>query len=59
MGSKPFWQSKTFYLNLALIVTLVVAEGTNLGIPVKYIAFGGALANIINRFFTDKSVTLS
>ena len=59
---KPFWQSKTFIVNLiaAVVACLLALQGTNLimGNPqlVAWIGAALAAANIVLRFLTVEPV---
>ena len=54
---KPIWQSKTFWLNLLGGAVMLLPHFAEL-LPPQYAAIALAAANILNRFFTKKEVTL-
>ncbi len=62
METKPFWQSKTFWINvIAIVATITGTFGLDLGLdPETQATVAGviiAIVNIILRlFFTDKAI---
>jgi hypothetical protein len=50
---KPFWKSRTVWLNVAAAVLATVSEWNN---PVQ-VAQALALANVVIRFFTTQPVS--
>ena len=57
---KPFWQSKTFWLNV-IAISILIADYlfTNQIIPAEWGVLILGILNIINRFFTSQPVTTS
>lgn len=52
--SKPIYQSKTFYFNLAMLaVTVAGALPPKYGVPIA------SVGNILLRFLTDSPVTVT
>lgn len=55
---KPFWQSKTFWLNVIAIAILVGDYlFTNQIIPAEWGVLVLGILNIINRFFTSQPLS--
>ena len=52
---KPFWKSRTIWMNVAAAVLATVSEWNN---PVQ-VAQALALANVVIRFFTTQPVSSS
>ena len=52
---KPFWKSRTVWMNVAAAVLATVSEWDN---PVQ-VAQALALANVVIRFFTTQPVSSS
>jgi|TARA_R110002020_G_scaffold28193_4_gene90190 hypothetical protein len=52
---KPFWKSRTVWMNVAAAVLATVSEWNN---PVQ-VAQALALANVVIRFFTTQPVSSS
>ena len=68
MDPKPFWQSKTFWFNLLLLVVAVANKfgfGDYVPTPAHQMLIDSsavilaALINIVFRFITDQGVSLS
>lgn len=60
MTTKPFWESMTFWLNIAGLITLVLQYMLNTAlIPLQYQEAALAILNIVNRFNTVGKVTLT
>lgn len=62
VDTKPFWQSKTFWVNvIAIIASITVAFGVDLGLdPETQVAVVGAIMGVINiglRFVTTKAIS--
>jgi hypothetical protein len=55
--AKPFYQSKTFWINVVALVGMIVGS-TKLVDAQTQVEILGAL-NILNRFLTDGPVTLT
>ena len=61
-NSKPFWQSKTVWVNtLTLLGTLLASLNNSLPAEyLPYLVFGSGLVNLVLRiFFTDSAVKFS
>jgi hypothetical protein len=62
MRSKPFWQSKTFYVNAGSFVLVVLGMLEDFPDTAHYAPYFILAVNIINvglRFLTDQPVTLT
>lgn len=55
---KPFWQSKTFWLNVVTIVLaiLTITEPGLIGIDPKMLLWITGVLNIVVRFLTDQPI---
>lgn len=53
--TKPFWQSKTIWLNVAAAVVVIFSEYQN---P-AHIAQALAVVNVVLRYFTTTPITVS
>ena len=62
METKPFWQSKTFWVNIiAILVTVTGALGFDLGLDAEaQVMWAGTIMGVVNIvlrvFFTDKAI---
>ena len=57
---KPFWQSKTFWVNVIAVLILVADYlFTNQIIPAEWGVLALGILNIILRFMTSQAVTTS
>jgi hypothetical protein len=62
MSSKPFWYSKTFYVNAGSFVLVVLGMLEDFPDTAHYAPYFILLVNILNvglRFLTDQPVTLT
>jgi len=59
MDSKPFWQSKTFWVNIMAAVGMVVQSQTTYVLDPEMQAGIIVAINIILRFITKEGVSLS
>ncbi len=58
MPNKPWWQSKTLWLNFAAIAAMAVQAGLfGNAIPLEYQATALAVANVALRLITAQGVT--
>jgi hypothetical protein len=57
MNSKPFWQSKTLWANVLMIVAAIV-EGTygTVGIPANVQVYVALAINVALRFLTNQAI---
>ncbi len=57
--SKPFWQSKTFWINLLAIVgALVGGDAMGAEVQAEVVAVIMGAVNLVLRYMTDTGVTL-
>lgn len=58
MDNKPFWESKTIWVNAALAAATTFAQSIGAALPPEVVAIGIPLVNVLLRLVTKKRVTL-
>jgi len=58
MLNKPFWKSKTLYLNVIYLIFVIVQENTGFLFPMQYQIVVLAVLNALNRMITNSNITL-
>lgn len=59
MPAKPFWESKTFWLNILAAAAFIVSGHAGFNVPDDVAALIMAIINIANRFLTKGPIAVS